>query len=221
MTSWFYVDPAATSILGLESSLLWPWLPPHPTIESQCWRNWTDPFVNQQKSCSNTQSQIALEQKLTGRIVSPESLDQICESGTTCYSIPFVATLCKTHSFPVTWSLSKETWRRLRKLPNQTSLAGQKFLPRHQTLHNYQVFHLIAWRVMFFGFQLMTPWLMQELMFYWQDCHFCLKKKEGQESRTAHAAKRCFSKARPEGQCSRCWGLPLSQASWSQCTLEK
>lgn len=27
---------------------------------------------------------------------------------------------------------------------------------------------------------------------------------------------RCFSKARPEGQCSRCWGLPLSQASWME-----
>lgn len=54
----------------------------------------------------------------------------------------------------------------------------------------------------------MTPWLMQELMFYCQDCHFCLKK-EG-------AAKRFFSKARPEGQCSRCWGLPLSQASWME-----
>ena len=66
MTSWFYVDPAATSILGLESSPLWPWLPPHPTIESQCWRNWTDPFVNQQKSCSKHNGKSLLNKNWQG-----------------------------------------------------------------------------------------------------------------------------------------------------------
>ena len=163
---------------------------------------------------------IALEQKLTRRIVSPESLDQIRESGTTCYSIPFVATLCKTHSFPVTWSLSKETWRRLRKLPNQTSLAGQNFLPKHETLHNYQVFHLIAWRVMFFGFQLMTPWLMQELMFYCQDCHFCLQKKEGQERHMLQSD--VFPKLGPRDSVLVAEACHLAKPhGWSQCTLER